>query len=292
MANNSAITKKIICDFACLVIVALPILILKLFGKPYERGFFCDDETIMYPYQNSTVPNYVLYIVGLGLPIIFMLVTESYLTKDITDERVHMSLYGRRVPLWLSNSYKVIGVFLFGAACSQLTTDIAKYMIGRLRPHFIDICNPDVDCSQPANRFRYIYEFNCLKKNTSLIKDARLSFPSGHSSFAAFTMIYLAIYVHVKIKFNGSYLLKNLMQFFCIAICWMTGLSRVSDYKHHWSDVTAGFIIGITAALLTVRFISNLFENKSKVMAKCNETTALSNTSPVIVDIKEPSIEL
>uniref|UniRef100_T1HKB2 AcidPPc domain-containing protein n=2 Tax=Rhodnius prolixus TaxID=13249 RepID=T1HKB2_RHOPR len=287
MDNNSAITKKMVYDFLCLLIVALPILLLKLFGQPYQRGFFCDDETIMYPFKTSTVPNYALYIVGLGLPIIFMLFTERHLAKDATDDGLHSSLCGRKVPLWLSNSYKVVGVFLFGAACSQLTTDIAKYMIGRLRPHFIDICSPDVDCTQPANHFRYITEYTCKKSTTnSLLKDSRLSFPSGHSSFAAYTMIYLALYVQVKIRWARSYLLKNLLQFACIAICWMTGLSRVTDYKHHWTDVTAGFIIGVSAALVTARFVSNLFEHKSKVMADCNETTALSSTSPVIVEIK------
>lgn len=33
----------------------------------------------------------------------------------------------------------MIGVFLFGCACQQLTTDVAKYTIGRLRPHFFDV---------------------------------------------------------------------------------------------------------------------------------------------------------
>ena len=40
--------------------------------------------------------------------------------------------------------YKIIGVFLFGAAVSQSITDIGKFSIGRLRPHFIDVCRPNV----------------------------------------------------------------------------------------------------------------------------------------------------
>lgn len=49
----------------------------------------------------------------------------------------------RRAPSWLWACYTTIGVFLFGCACSQLTTDIAKYSVGRLRPHFISVCKPD-----------------------------------------------------------------------------------------------------------------------------------------------------
>lgn len=56
--------------------------------------------------------------------------------------------------------YKAIGTFLFGAAMSQSLTDIAKYSIGRLRPHFLDVCKPDwklINCSSGA----YIEDFTC-----------------------------------------------------------------------------------------------------------------------------------
>ena len=47
------------------------------------------------------------------------------------------------VPSYVWALYTTIGVFAFGCCCSQLLTDIAKYSIGRLRPHFLAICNPD-----------------------------------------------------------------------------------------------------------------------------------------------------
>ena len=56
--------------------------------------------------------------------------------------------------------YKAIGVFLFGAAMSQSLTDIAKYSIGRLRPHFLDVCKPDwtqINCTTGD----YIENFRC-----------------------------------------------------------------------------------------------------------------------------------
>lgn len=56
--------------------------------------------------------------------------------------------------------YKAVGTFLFGAAMSQSLTDIAKYSIGRLRPHFLDVCKPDRyfnNCSSGD----YIEDFTC-----------------------------------------------------------------------------------------------------------------------------------
>lgn len=50
-----------------------------------------------------------------------------------------IQVFGYDVPTWITNAYRQIGVFAFGAAVQQLTTDIAKYSIGRFRPHFINV---------------------------------------------------------------------------------------------------------------------------------------------------------
>lgn len=52
------------------VTVGFLILVFYLWGTPYKRGFFCDDESLKHPYKDSTVTNVMLYIVGLGLPVL------------------------------------------------------------------------------------------------------------------------------------------------------------------------------------------------------------------------------
>lgn len=68
-----------------------------------------------------------------------MLFTESILASRKGTKSSGIRIFNWEVPEWVKNSYKQIGVFAFGAACSQLTTDIAKYSIGRLRPHFYTV---------------------------------------------------------------------------------------------------------------------------------------------------------
>lgn len=103
---------------------------------------------------------------------------------------------GTNIPNWLYLVYNNILWFLFGAACSQLTTDIGKYTIGRLRPHFLDICEPDVDCEDDKNKTKYIEIFDCKGEMKNKFIDSRLSFPSGHSSLSFYCMVYLAVSVN------------------------------------------------------------------------------------------------
>lgn len=37
--------------------------------RPYQRGFFCSDDSIKYPFHHSTITSTVLYTVGFALPI-------------------------------------------------------------------------------------------------------------------------------------------------------------------------------------------------------------------------------
>ncbi|XP_011637077.1 putative phosphatidate phosphatase isoform X4 [Pogonomyrmex barbatus] len=171
-------------------------------------------------------------------------------------------LFGYTIPPWLWNAYKQIGVFGFGAACTVLTTDIAKYSIGRLRPHFMKLCIPNINCSLPENQHAYIEDFQCTATGISakLLKEVRLSFPSGHSSFSAYTMIYLAMYLQLRMKWKGSKLLKHFLQFLCVLMAWFTAMTRISNYKHHWSDVLAGSTLGTISALIVAFCIADLFK--------------------------------
>lgn len=121
------------------------------------------------------------------------MIVEYFIYYKIKGPRKKVQVVSKKIPKWIWECYRHIGVFFFGAACSQLTTDVAKYTIGRLRPHFFDVCKPDIDCNDPKFKFAYIEEFNCQQKNSRRLKDMRLSFPSGHSSFSAYCMVFLVV---------------------------------------------------------------------------------------------------
>ncbi|XP_061390409.1 putative phosphatidate phosphatase, partial [Musca vetustissima] len=199
---------------------------------------------------------------------------------------------GYEIPEWLVQCYKKIGIFGFGAGVCQMTTDIAKYSIGRLRPHFFAVCQPimpdGTTCADPINQGRYITDFRCAGVGSTerMLKEVSLSFPSGHSSFTFYGMVYLAIYLQCRMTWRGSKLIRHFLQFVGIMLAWYTALSRVSDYKHHWSDVLGGSLVGAITAIVVTNFISDLFANKattkSYILPTCTrdvtpQTTLSSN---------------
>lgn len=270
MDDTKRILIRVGIDFVILCCVGFPILIFFLVGQPYKRGFFCDDESLMHPFHDSTVTNWMLYIIGIALPVIVIIGTELVRAHVKKSDKQPLKVYNVTVPYWVVEAYKSVGMFGFGAACSQLLTDVGKYTIGRLRPHFFDVCKPmmpdGTTCKDPINQGRYIEEFSCTSTLSSerMLKEMRLSFPSGHSSFSMYTLVYCALYLQSRMNWRGSKLLKHFLQFLLILLAWYTCLSRISDYKHHWSDVLAGAVLGSTVAIVVSNYCSDLFDARRK----------------------------
>ncbi|XP_040914730.1 phospholipid phosphatase 1 isoform X2 [Toxotes jaculatrix] len=242
----------VLLDIACLILAGTPLVVLNVQHSPFRRGFFCNDDSIKYPFKEDTISYQLLGGVMIPVTILTMIFGEclSVYLNRITSK----STFGS----YVACVYKAIGTFLFGAAMSQSLTDIAKYSIGRLRPHFLDVCKPDwthINCSSGA----YIEDFTCTG-NPTMVNEGRLSFYSGHSSFSMYCMLFLALYLQARLQFEWARLLRPTIQFFLIAASVFTGLSRVSDYKHHWSDVLTGLLQGALMAILVVFFVSDFFK--------------------------------
>ncbi|XP_043990713.1 phospholipid phosphatase 3-like isoform X2 [Gambusia affinis] len=268
-------------DLFCLFLAGLPFLVIETSAvQPYRRGFYCDDESIRYPAKSGEiVSDTLLSATGILISILSIIIGESFRIFFLTKEP--KSLVGNP---YFTAFYKQIGVFLFGCAISLSFTNIAKVSVGRLRPHFIDVCKPDfatINCS-----LGYITEYKCLGPE-SQVQEARKSFFSGHASFSMYTMLYLVFYLQSRLTWSGARLLRPLIQFALIMISFYTGLTRVSDHKHHPTDVLAGFFQGALVALWIVFFVSNLLKPKRRWCPVTQPTAKKDGLPPA--DTKEQS---
>uniref|UniRef100_A0A8C8T1V2 Phospholipid phosphatase 1 n=1 Tax=Peromyscus maniculatus bairdii TaxID=230844 RepID=A0A8C8T1V2_PERMB len=168
-----------------LLLAGLPFAILTSRHTPFQRGVFCNDESIKYPYREDTIPYALLGGIIIPFSIIVMIAGES-LSVHFNSLQSN-SFVGNH---YIASIYKAIGAFLFGAAASQSLTDIAKYSIGRLRPHFLAVC--DLDWSKINCSDGYIENYIC-RGNADKVREGRLSFYSGHSSFSMYCMLFTAV---------------------------------------------------------------------------------------------------
>ncbi|CAH2235336.1 putative phosphatidate phosphatase isoform X1 [Pararge aegeria] len=261
--DSMRILKKFFVDIFLISGLVLCIYATNSLWVPFERGYFCGDESLMFPYRNDTVTTPMLRIFGLGLPILaFFLCEWVLLRKEVDDQRI-LSIC---IPAWLRGFYCPLASFAFGTCFIELTTNVAKNVIGRPRPHFFDLCKPSVDCSLPEWQKRYVqaHEYQCMGDQTDKFIDMHMSFLSGHSAWSAFTMFYLALYLEKRMVWRGTRVLRHSLQFAAVMLSWFTALSRVSDYKHHWSDVLAGYFLGMTFAVLIWTWGTDILEPKRK----------------------------
>uniref|UniRef100_A0A8D0DUG4 Phosphatidic acid phosphatase type 2/haloperoxidase domain-containing protein n=1 Tax=Salvator merianae TaxID=96440 RepID=A0A8D0DUG4_SALMN len=222
---------------------------------PMRRGFFCNDSSISYPLQRTeTITDPMLISVGIAIALLAITLGESYRTYNLP----HTSHYIVSNP-YVAVLYKEVGAYLFGCIVGQSLTNMAKVAIGRLRPHFLAVCRPDfthINCSAG-----YLEDYVCTG-GASEEKEARKSFYSGHASFAMYTMTYLVFYLQARFTWRGARLLRPLVQFVLLMLAVYTGLTRISDYRHHPSDVIVGLLQGAVVAYWVAFHVSKMFHCK------------------------------
>ncbi|XP_028942749.1 phospholipid phosphatase-related protein type 5-like, partial [Antrostomus carolinensis] len=70
------------------------------------------------------------------------------------------------------------------------------------------------------------------------------------------------MYITNTVKARGTRLAKPVLCLSLMCLAFLTGINRVAEYRNHWSDVIAGFIIGISIAVFLVVCVVNNFRGR------------------------------
>ncbi|CAL4060817.1 unnamed protein product, partial [Meganyctiphanes norvegica] len=225
-----------------------------------KRGFFCDDSSIQFPYKPSTVSSRVLVSICFYAPLLIYSVLEWWRLRSRRKPK-YLTICGRKFHPLLRYIPCTLFVYYFGYYCNLGLTYLMKLSIGRPRPHFIDVCQPDwsmINCSTPEGHPAYVDPIPCNGTDETAINQARLSFPSGHASISAYAMVYFIMYLQAQFYIRRIRCIKPLLQLICIVVALFISLTRIQDFKHHSTDVMAGLFLGTFVAVLVVTFVSDI----------------------------------
>ena len=243
-------------SFLLLMVLSLSVWVCENKGVSYKRGFFCNDEGIRLPYKAGSVPSYAVVIISSSF-LVIVIVCEAF--RMLMTQRNHASQCLSIQPNigkilkspWVLRMFKILKWYVIGLMVTIIVTDVGKMAIGRLRPHFLDACRPDFalfNCTDTQGFPAYVRNVEC-QGDPEIVSDARLSWPSGHSSIAAFFSVFLAAYLSSLPILS---VLRVLLTLLSLMTSFLIGLSRVLDNKHHPTDVLSGWVIGVAVATAMV----------------------------------------
>ncbi|KIV96049.1 hypothetical protein PV10_03631 [Exophiala mesophila] len=207
---------------------------------------FSDGEIVYpefaYPLRKEIIPIWAAAMLASLVPIFIFLVMQIRI-RSFWD---------------LNNAILGLLYSLIGAAVFQV---FIKWLIGGLRPHFLDVCDPDPSAigGQGGNGFRDImFNRDICRGDVDQINDALESMPSGHSTAAWAGFLYLYFYLNAKMKIFSNHhpAFWKLIALYApvLGACLITGALTIDEF-HNWYDCLAGAVIGSTFAISSYRML-------------------------------------
>lgn len=212
-------------DWLILILLAVIMMVLSRI-HPFYRYVGKDMMTdLKYPLKENTVPLWVVPVYAVLFPMgVFM--SFYFYRRDVYD--LHHAILG----------------LLFSVLITGVITDAIKDAVGRPRPDFFWRCFPD-----GKDFYDRLGDVIC-HGDSNVVREGHKSFPSGHTSWSFSGLGFLSLYLSGKVRVfdRKGHVAKLCMVFLPLLVASLVGISRVDDYWHHWQDVFAGGIIGITVA--------------------------------------------
>jgi len=193
--------------------------------EPYHQLFSLEDKTLQYPLAvKERVPMWLCVVLAVAGPFVVMIFTALVIKRSSHD--CHHASLG----------------LLMGLTLTLMTTALFKNTVGRPRPDIIDRCQPREGAVDPV--FGLSDDSICTR--TELLRDGFKSFLSGHSSTSFAGMGFLSLYLAGKLHVfdRKGYTYKGFVVATPMMIAILIAVSRIQDYRHHWTDVVAGSLIG------------------------------------------------
>ncbi|KAJ5019686.1 PA-phosphatase related-family protein [Colletotrichum sp. SAR 10_99] len=221
----------------------------RLFPVTFEDGEAVYPQ-FAYPAIPQYIPSHAATALGVGVPILVILLCQIRIRS-----------------FWDINN-GIIGV-LYAQLGSAVFQVMIKWLIGGLRPNFLEVCKPDISkASQPGGNatgldgtgyggIMYTYDI-CTTEMGGSLSNALESFPSGHTTSMFAGMVYLYLYLNAKLKVWSNYhpsMWKLILTYAPVLGATLVGGSLTVDQSHNWYDILAGGLIGTMFGFSSYRMV-------------------------------------
>lgn len=215
---------------------------------------FSDGEVVhpefAYPLRKEIIPIVAAALLAAFIPIIVILICQI------------------RVRSFWDVNNGVIGL-LYSLITAAVFQVFVKWLIGGLRPHFLDVCKPDISRASNAPGVKgagyngagftgIYYTSEICTGDPKEINDSLESMPSGHTTAAFAGFVYLYLYLNAKLKVFSNYhpAMWKLIAIYApiLGACLIGGALTIDEY-HNWYDVFAGAVIGTVMAFSAYRMV-------------------------------------
>ncbi|GHJ84895.1 hypothetical protein NliqN6_1297 [Naganishia liquefaciens] len=190
-----------------------------------------------YPYRKNIIPIYAAALIAFFVPFVFFVLFQIR----------------HRSPEMLLGSTMGLLEGLITAAVFQVFN---KWLIGGLRPHFLDVCKPDFSRQTGMGFEGYMYTREVCTGDANDINDSLESWMSGHSTAAFAGLIYLFFYFNAQLKVmsdhRGAYW-KYVLTIAPVCGAVLIAASLTVDEYHNWYDCVGGALTGTFCAFIAYR---------------------------------------
>lgn len=202
-----------------------------------------------YPYRPQIFAPWLDAFLAAAIPIVAILLAQIRI-RSFWD--VNNGIIGLIYALLASSTFQVF----------------IKWIVGGLRPHFYDVCQPDPSLasqsqfnatgSNGVGYHNYMFTAEICTGPADSVQNALESFPSGHATTIFAGMVFLYLYLNAKLKVFSNYhpaMWKLVVLYLpLLGACLIAGTLTI-DRSHNWYDIVAGAIIGAVFAFSAYRMV-------------------------------------
>ncbi|PVH80782.1 PAP2-domain-containing protein [Cadophora sp. DSE1049] len=193
---------------------------------------------LSYPWIREPIPTWACGVVVVLVPLLVITLFQLKL-RSLWD--FHAGLTGT----------------LKATVSSTMIATIFKHFIGGFRPHYMQVCKPDMAMIfGGTSQLQSSFNSSACTANSHDVNRAIQGFPSGHTTSAFAGAMFLTLYLNAKLKAfadHASEFWVFIVTVMPLLLASLIGGSMYISYQHHAYEVVIGMVIGIVVGALGYR---------------------------------------